>query len=116
MKDAADALSLDLLATSYTESARPPPLSTRHVAAYMARVAAGGAPVEQDPAAVSLPPSSATGKEDCNGGGGGGGRAAALLADDGPQTKPLPGPSSWPLFFDGQVGRCSSMCRRMGEA
>ncbi|MEW5306910.1 MAG: hypothetical protein WDW36_009343 [Sanguina aurantia] len=45
LKDA-DPLSVDLLATSYDDKARPPPLSHRHVSSYLSRVMAGGPPVD----------------------------------------------------------------------
>lgn len=45
LKDA-DPLSVDLLATSYDDKARPPPLSHRHVTSYLSRVTAGGPPVD----------------------------------------------------------------------
>eukprot|EP00955_Chlamydomonas_euryale_P068121 360023-Chlamydomonas_euryale.AAC.1 len=98
-------VALDLIATGYTEGARPPPLAARHVAAYYARLAAGGAPVEVDPAALSQAPTSLHSEPlGLQGVGGAGVGAAALpgLADDCMQTGPLPGPTAWPLFFDGQ--------------
>ncbi|KAG1664126.1 hypothetical protein FOA52_011949 [Chlamydomonas sp. UWO 241] len=116
IKDA-DPLALDLLATSYSEKARPPPLSSRHVAGYMERLACGGQPVEVDPAAMSQAPTSvhsegtmmtmaAAGRfaDTPEEGATRGGATGALLglADDGPHTGPLPGPVAWPLFFDGQ--------------
>lgn len=45
LKDA-DPLSVDLLATSYDDKARPPPLSHRHITNYLTRVTSGGPPVD----------------------------------------------------------------------
>ena len=58
IKDA-DPLSLDLLATSYDEKNRPPPLTLKHVNTYMARVGSGGSPVDADLNANSMPPTPA---------------------------------------------------------
>ncbi len=44
---------MDLLATCYDDKSRPPPLSHRHVATYLARVAAGLDPVPSDLASTS---------------------------------------------------------------
>lgn len=38
-------MAIDALATCYDDNSRPPPLSYKHVAAYLDRVAAGGSPV-----------------------------------------------------------------------
>jgi hypothetical protein len=50
-------LGLDLLATTYTDKARPPPFEHRHVARYLARVGQGGAAIDFDPNLGSVPPS-----------------------------------------------------------
>ena len=112
IKDA-DPLSLDLLATAYDDKSRPPPFTARHIEGYISRVATGGAPVEVDPATVSVPPSIVGSYH----GGGGGSRpdsgrsgselgSEVLLAPTGLGTvdpasqKPLVGPTSWQLLFE----------------
>jgi hypothetical protein len=52
-----DPLGLDLLATTYSDKARPPPFEHRHVARYLGRVGQGGAAIDFDPNQGSLPPS-----------------------------------------------------------
>ena len=111
IKDA-DPLSLDLLATAYDDKSRPPPFTARHIEGYISRVATGGAPVEVDPATVSVPPSIVGSYH-----GGGGSRpdsgrsgselgSEVLLAPAGLGTvdpasqKPLVGPTSWQLLFE----------------
>lgn len=104
IKDA-DPIGLDLLATAFNDKSRPPPLEPRHVTSYMTRVAAGGKPVEVDPASVSIPASPVPSHYS---------RPASQATDDlgtGPPPGPpgtasvqsLAGPDSWDLMFGGQV-------------
>lgn len=123
IKDAEPA-SLDLVATTFTDKSRPPPLGQRHVDRYLARVAAGGAPVTEEQL-DSKPPSAAAGlyaeageMGGGSGGGGGGvgggdgmgeaeGGGAGTLGRAGQQAAAAVtvGPESWELVFGGQV-RC----------
>lgn len=109
IKDA-DPIGVDFLATSYNEAARPPPLEHRHVAAYMARVTAGGPPVESDPALQgSVPPSpvpsaggrfsSSTSSTPLN--------ALSKGTEQLGAMQSLPGPDGWGLLFGGQDPGCA---------
>ncbi|KAJ9506854.1 hypothetical protein QJQ45_029976, partial [Haematococcus lacustris] len=120
-------LGLDLLATSYTDKARPPPFEARHLTAYLDRLAAGRPPVDHDPGAPSVPPSPLPGlaaddsvaskpntlllTNGSQGEGGTLGRGGALTlgggagggpVSAGPGVQVLPGPDSWTLLFEGQ--------------
>ena len=111
----ADPISLDLLATCYDDKSRPPPLTPRHISNYIARVEAGGPPVDKDPGTVSVPPSplpgygsrplsGLPGGEPGSYGVGGGSMLEPLGASGGDAggalVAPLEGPDSWDLFFE----------------
>ncbi|EFJ47120.1 hypothetical protein VOLCADRAFT_92245 [Volvox carteri f. nagariensis] len=122
LKDA-DPQGIDLVATAYSDKSRPPPLAHRHIDRYLARVSAGGEPVEEIHL-LTAPPSLDVG----GGGGGGGGAGPALTlpppvsaadltvalnnalgggadgaaAEEGGSAARLVGPDGWPLMFFGQ--------------
>lgn len=103
----ADPIGVDLLATSFTDKARPPPLEHRHITAYMNRIDEGGAPVDYDThTAGSIPPSPIPSQHEL--------RPLTGFSSEGGSERPvapgsasaalqsLPGPDAWPLLFTGQ--------------
>jgi hypothetical protein len=106
----ADPLTLDLLATCYDEKSRPPPFATRHINTYISRVTSGGAPVEVDPATISMPPSpvpSNTHSRPDSGHSNHDIAPASTLLGSAPALsdtlQPLVGPVSWQLLFEVSV-------------
>ncbi|KXZ53757.1 hypothetical protein GPECTOR_6g674 [Gonium pectorale] len=120
LKDA-DPQGVDLVATSFSDKSRPPPLAHRHVGRYLARVAAGASPVEEAQL-DSAPPSAAAGlfagpgefAPQPNGTATAAADAASATAmataivhdteasEEGGSDARLLGPDSWTLVFGGQ--------------
>ncbi|GLC34162.1 Cilia- and flagella-associated protein 65 [Pleodorina starrii] len=114
LKDA-EPQGIDLVATSYSDKSRPPPLSHRHVDRYLARVSTGAPPVE-DLHLESAPPSAAAGLYSQEGDAmppmpptlppltaeTTGGLVDGTAAEEGGSAAKLVGPDGWPLVFFGQ--------------
>lgn len=99
----------------YSDKSRPPPLSSKHVTGYIARVESGGAIVDYDPHQGSVPPSpvpsyhsggrpgsAGMGDGEIPGMGGDGTPAADGTPLSGTTMLSMTGPDSWRLFYEGQ--------------